>query len=75
LRKASDDGLFRRFGRKRGISTKKWEILDVKNLRYLQKLSIYQHFRDFFGALSCLGIRKIYICKVLAKILKTFTNP
>jgi len=24
---------------------------------------------------NCLGSRKIYICKVLAKILETFTNP
>jgi hypothetical protein len=72
---ASIDGLFRRFGRKINRRTQKGQILDVLNVHYLQKLSIYQHFRVFFRALSCLGRRKIYICKVLAKILKTFTNP
>jgi hypothetical protein len=29
---------------------------------FVKKLSIYTHFSDFFMAVTCLGMRKIYIC-------------
>ena len=61
-KKMSGGGLFRRFGRKTGLEGFSGGIWSGIYDGYLQKPSIYQHFRDFFWGGSCAGKRKNYIC-------------
>ena len=66
IRNVNGDGLFRGFGRKIEKEGRMGcffgRIGGDSNDGYHQKPSIYQHFSDFFWAVSCEGRRKNYIC-------------